>query len=155
MNNNLWIATVIHLATPPIDAIVNPNLGSNNDSERLIASPWDWWRDQMPITNRWSYLDHAAVGPLSGPAAAAIRDFAEQAEKLGDTVWPQWNTNLDRLRKNIAELLGASHREICLVPNTTTGINLVAEGYPWKPGDNVVIPEGEFPSNLFPWLQRS
>ena len=41
-----------------------------------------------------------------------------------------------------------------MVPNTTTGINLVAEGWPWKPGDNVVSPEGEFPSNLFPWQNQ-
>lgn len=27
----------------------------------------------------------------------------------------------------------------------------MAEGWDWKPGDSVVIPEGEFPSNRFPW----
>ncbi len=42
--------------------------------------------------------------------------------------------------------------EIALVPNTTTGICLVAEGYPWKDGDNVVLPANEFPTNLYPWL---
>ena len=36
-----------------------------------------------------------------------------------------------------------SRRLRAMVPNTTTGINLVAEGWPWNPGDNVVLPEGE------------
>jgi selenocysteine lyase/cysteine desulfurase len=108
----------------------------------------------MPIVANWSYLDHAAVGPLSGPAAAAIRGFSDQASLHGDTVWPQWVACAERLRGDVAAMIGAQTDEICLVPNTTTGINLVAEGWPWQEGDNVVIPEGEFPSNLFPWLNQ-
>jgi selenocysteine lyase/cysteine desulfurase len=38
------------------------------------------------------------------------------------------------------------------VPNTTTGISLVAEGYPWQPGDNIVTLANEFPSNQYPWM---
>ncbi|MEL6105288.1 MAG: aminotransferase class V-fold PLP-dependent enzyme [Planctomycetota bacterium] len=105
----------------------------------------------MPITQNWAYLDHAAVGPLSQPAADALRGFADQAALQGDTVWPQWSARLDAVRSGFAELLGADDDEIALIPNTSTGINLVAEGFPWKPGDSVVIPEGEFPSNFFPW----
>ncbi len=30
-------------------------------------------------------------------------------------------------------------------------ISLVAEGLDWQPGDNVVVPSNEFPSNLLPW----
>jgi selenocysteine lyase/cysteine desulfurase len=48
--------------------------------------------------------------------------------------------------------LGADPTEIALIRNTTEGIGLVAEGFPWRPGDNVVVPVDEFPSNLFPWL---
>ena len=27
-----------------------------------------------------------------------------------------------------------------------------AEGFPWKEGDNAVLPDNEFPSNQYPWL---
>ncbi|MCS7158892.1 MAG: aminotransferase class V-fold PLP-dependent enzyme, partial [Gemmatales bacterium] len=27
----------------------------------------------------------------------------------------------------------------------------VAEGFPWQPGDNVVVPADEYPSNVYPW----
>ena len=101
-----------------------------------------------------AYFDHAAVSPISQPAADAIAQFASEASLQGDTVWPQWVARMEGLRGNIAELIGADKDEICMVPNTTTGINLVAEGWPWKRGDSVVIPEGEFPSNLFPWLNQ-
>ncbi|HBV62137.1 MAG TPA: cysteine desulfurase, partial [Rhodopirellula sp.] len=105
----------------------------------------------MSIAPEWAYFDHAAVGPLSKPAAEAITLFAAQAAEQGDTVWPEWAAKVEHLRKQFAELLNCDDHEICLIPNTTTGINLVAEGWPWKKGDSVVLPEGEFPSNLFPW----
>ncbi|WP_145169625.1 aminotransferase class V-fold PLP-dependent enzyme [Rubripirellula lacrimiformis] len=108
----------------------------------------------MPITGKWAYFDHAAVAPLSQPAADAISQWSNQAAHQGDTVWPQWASNLSGLRESSAELMGCDTREICLIPNTTTGINLVAEGWPWQPGDNVIIPDGEFPSNLFPWMNQ-
>ena len=108
----------------------------------------------MPIARRFAYFDHAAVGPLSGPAADAVAKFADDASTLGDTVWPTWNANHGRIRRLAAELIEADESEIAIVPNTTTGINWVAEGYPWQPGDNVVLPEGEFPSNLFPWMNQ-
>lgn len=121
----------------------------------LKDSPWVWWRDQMPIAPQWAYFDHAAVGPLSGPAASAIRQFTDQASTLGDTVWPQWAAKIEHLRRSVATLLACDAGQICTVPNTTTGINLVAEGWLWVPGDNVILPEGEFPSNLFPWQNQA
>ncbi len=108
----------------------------------------------MPIAPDWAYFDHAAVAPLSGPAAQAICEFADQASRLGDTVWPQWAARVEHVRRVVAELLVCKASEVCLVPNTTTGINVVAEGWPWQPGDNVILPEGEFPSNLFPWQNQ-
>ncbi len=119
-----------------------------------LDRPWDWWRAQMPISDQFAYFDHAAVGPLSQPAADWINKYAGQASQLGDTVWPTWNQNLKTLRQSAAEITGGDEKEFCIIPNTTTGINLVAEGWPWVAGDSVVIPDGEFPSNLFPWLNQ-
>ena len=55
-------------------------------------------------------------------------------------------------RDAAARLIGADRDEIALVPNTTAGISLVAEGLDWRPGDNVVTLADEFPSNVYPWL---
>jgi len=117
-------------------------------------SPWQWWREQMPICGNWAYFDHAAVAPLSGPAAEASRQFIDQAVSAGDTLWPEWAAKIEHLRRSTAELLDADPAEICMIPNTSTGISLVAEGWPWQHGENVIVPEGEFPSNLFPWLNQ-
>lgn len=124
------------------------------DLQTLRKSPWQWWRSQMPVTEKWAYFDHAAVAPLSQPAAQAIAGFTQQATESGDTVWPEWAARCEHLRGLASEILHCQADEICLVPNTTTGINLVAEGFPWQPGDSVIVPDGEFPSNLFPWQNQ-
>ena len=36
--------------------------------------------------------------------------------------------------------------------NTTEGIDFVAEGFPWRDGDNLVTLADEFPSNQYPWM---
>lgn len=109
-------------------------------------------RAQMPITRRYAYFDHAAVAPLPQPTADAINRWLSQATELGDTVWPEWAKQVEGTRGAAARLINANAAEIALVPNTTSGINLVAQGYPWQAGDNVVTLANEFPSNQYPWL---
>lgn len=127
---------------------------SHEPSAKIAAEPWQWWRSQMPVTQNWAYLDHAAVAPLTAGGARAMVDFAAEASQQGDTVWPQWAAEVDGLRGDFADLLNCDTTEIALIPNTSFGINVVAEGLPWQPGDNIVIPGGEFPSNVFPWQNQ-
>lgn len=114
------------------------------------------FRGEMPVAREYAYFDHAAVSPLPAGAADRLRQFADQASQSGDKHWPEWSKIIARLRTAAAAILGASEGEVALIPNTTIGINLVAEGFPWKIGDNLVVPDNEFPSNLLPWknLQR-
>ena len=117
--------------------------------------PDPWWetlRREMPVAKNWAYFDHAAVAPLPETTRKAIVRWAEEAATCGDTVWPQWRGQIERLRAGLAKLIGAAEDEIALVRNTTEGIGLVAEGFSWQPGDNVVTLDDEFPSNQFPWM---
>lgn len=124
-------------------------------SEKLespVQVNWDEFRRQMPITDRWAYLDHAAVSPLPQPTREAIVAWATDAAVNGDTSWPAWAAKAEELRGLFGGLLGADEEEIALIRNTTEGINFVAEGFPWQSGDNVVTLADEFPSNQYPWM---
>ena len=103
----------------------------------------------MPVCEKWAYFDHAAVGPLPGPTAQVIRTWCQQAAEEGDTVWPSWHGGLNECRHTAARIMNAGADEVALVTSTTHGIGLVAEGFPWQPGDNVVTLANEFPSNLY------
>ena len=122
------------------------------DATRAPSDRWSALRAQMPVAAKWAYFDHAAVAPLPSPSQQAVAEWAQQAALEGDTCWPEWNRRVENARTLAARLLGAESDEVALVHSTTEGIGLVAEGYPWRTGDNVVTLENEFPSNLYPWM---
>ncbi len=105
----------------------------------------------MQVVSNYAYFDHAAVSPLPTPARDAIAKWLQQAHELGDANWMQWHQAAEQTRAASAKLLNAQPSEIALIPSTTYGINLIAHGLDWQPGDSMVLPDNEFPSNSIPW----
>jgi len=128
-------------------------MGGISDGSAKQSSDWDEFRRQMPVAKKWAYLDHAAVAPLPSPARAALAGWADEAAENGDISCPIWSRQVEELRALSARMIGAEPAEIALVRNTTEGINLVAQGFPWRAGDNCVTLADEFPSNQYPWMQ--
>jgi selenocysteine lyase/cysteine desulfurase len=114
------------------------------------------WEDirarEFPVARRWAYLDHAAVAPLPRRSGDVLRAWTESQEQDGVIPWPDWEQKLEGIRDRAAALLGADRDEIAFVSSTTQGIGLVAEGFPWREGDSVVVPAEEYPSNIYPWM---
>lgn len=114
---------------------------------------WSQVRSLFPVTQRWAFFDHAAVAPLSKPAQEALIEYACDLAEHGDVHYRRWTERVEQVRVLAARLLNAgSPQQIAFVKNTSEGIGLVAEGIRWKAGDNVVIPQEEYPANVYPWL---
>jgi selenocysteine lyase/cysteine desulfurase len=114
---------------------------------------WDALRRaEFPVAENWAYFDHAAVAPLPRRSGDAMRAWVAEQEAHGVVHWPRWEMRLERIRRDLAHLIGADHEEVAFVNSTTQGIGLVAEGFPWREGDNVVTAEEEYPSNVYPWM---
>ena len=112
--------------------------------------------EQFPILQRGLYLNHAAVGPWPRCTAEAVQSFADENMRQGSADYRDWIAREKTLRQRLAELTGAaSTDDIALLKNTTECICTVAFGLDWKPGDNIVLPCGEFPSNRLPWLAQT
>ena len=122
-----------------------------SENEQDSVNSWESFREAMPVSQNLAYFDHAAVGPLSGPAAQTMAQWAQEATEYGDVHWPKWAKRLSEVRSQVAKGLNASNDEIAFVANTSDGISLVAQGIQWQAGDNIVLPGGEFPSNYYPW----
>jgi selenocysteine lyase/cysteine desulfurase len=119
-------------------------------SEPVEKSDWDVFREEMPVARQWAYFDHAAVAPLSGPAQRAIAHWNEDAAANGDAHYQGWMRQLNDARQRAAQLIHAQPEEIALVPNTTAGIGLVAEGYPGKRGITPSCPTTSSPRTSTP-----
>src|SRR5437016_4783 len=125
-----------------MDETERTNMTENTLARRdraRTAVNWAAFRRHMPVVRHWAYFDHAAVAPLSGPAAEALAAWSRDVAENGDVHWPIWAGRLEQVRRQAAQLLGAEIDETALIRNTTEGINLVADGYPWQSGDNVVL----------------
>ena len=112
-------------------------------------------RTLFPTLAARAYLSHAAISPVSEPVRRSVQallgDYA--AEGLG--AFSRWNTQRDRLRVDLAALLGARPEDLALVANTTTAVLDVAQCFPWRPGDKILCFEGEFPTNVTPWQRAA
>jgi cysteine desulfurase / selenocysteine lyase len=111
------------------------------------------YRDQFPVSRELIYLNHAAVAPLSRPAATAMKDLTDDVCSHGLLHYDKWMDAYAGLRRAAAKLINASPGEIAILKNTSEGISTVAEGLEWKPGDKVIVFEEEFPANYYPWVR--
>jgi cysteine desulfurase / selenocysteine lyase len=109
-------------------------------------------RRHFPITGHRTFLAHAAVSPLPACATEALAWFAHQAsedQQEGHAVFSRVNGT----RVIAAKLLGCQPSEIALLGPTAMGLNLVADGLDWQPGDEVVYYRDDYPANVYPWTK--
>jgi selenocysteine lyase/cysteine desulfurase len=110
-------------------------------------------RSHFPIAQHWAYLDHAAIAGLPDVSAAAFEEYATSISEDGVAAISRWVERNKEVRKLAAAFINAPNVEdVCFITSTTFGIGLVAEGFPWRAGDNVIVPAEEFPSNIYPWM---
>ena len=112
-------------------------------------------RTLFPGLDRITYLDVAGRAPLCTPVRAAIERFLDAAETGGDKV--AMFRSLEAVRSSYARLVNAEPDEIAITKNISEGLNIVANGLAWQPGDNVVLCEAlEHANNIYVWrnLQR-
>ena len=113
---------------------------------------WNALRAQFPVTRKWAFLDHAAVAPLSAPAQEAMAAWAADLTENGHVNESAWNERVEEVRRLAGRMLNADPLDIAFIKNTSEGIGIVAEGFPWKPGDNIVTAAEEYPANVYPWM---
>src|SRR5580704_13522754 len=113
---------------------------------------WIEFRNAFPVTRHWAYFDHAAVAPLSGPAQQALAEWAADLAENGVVHEPEWLRRVETVRQSFGRLINADPLDIAFVKNTSEGVGIVAEGLPWRAGDNVVTAAEEYPANIYPWM---
>ena len=112
-------------------------------------------REEFPWADRGEsiYFNHAGTGPLPARTVATLDEWSRLRTiptRISQDL--QFGT-LARGRELIASLIGADHSEIAMATNTSFGVNLAAFSLPLERGDVVLSPNGEFPANVYPWMQ--
>jgi len=112
---------------------------------------WNQARALFSLPRERSYLDTATQAPGARAVVAAMGDFlARWAEGSGD--WRAWEAAGEAARCDFARLLATEPACVALVPSVSYAAAVAAASLEVGPGANVVVGDGEFRSNFFPWL---
>jgi len=111
------------------------------------------YRREFPFTQKVNFLNHASFGPIPLRALKKTMEYydALTLKKVVDMDKLTFEM-MDQIRVYLAKMVNAKPKEIGLVPNTSYGLNIVANGLDFKYGDKVLLPDVEFPANVYPWL---
>src|SRR5215470_7908263 len=109
-------------------------------------------RALFPVTQRYVYLNHSAVCPLSIPVRNAMAGLVDDLTENGAVHYEDWIATTEIVRADAARLVNARTHEIAFMRNTSSAISTIANGIDWTEGDNVVTCNMEFPANIYPWM---
>jgi cysteine desulfurase/selenocysteine lyase len=106
-------------------------------------------RKLFPVVADRIYLQHAGLSLASTRMRDAVARVGDDMSSSvgGRTYGAEW----EKLRSDLATLVGATADEITLTRGTGHAISIASRGIDWQPGDNVVSIRMEFPTNVFPW----
>ncbi len=105
---------------------------------------------EFPVAGEQVYLAHAGICPLPRCVGEAMSRYlrssqSEDQETAAGSV-------VGSARERVASFLSVASSEIALVGPTSDALSVVAAGFPFVEGDNVIIYQDDYPSNVYPWL---
>ena len=108
-------------------------------------------RDDFPIASAQTYLNSAAIHPMSVPASRALADHVQfRLKGAGEGRMDFGEEQQKDLKRRFAQLIGAKPDEIAFVQNTSDGENIVVMGMDLpRRGGNVVLDELHFETSLY------
>jgi len=98
------------------------------------------------------WLNCAHQGPLPRVAVRAAEEAIGWKVAPFHLTTPRFAEIPRRLREALGELIGAPADDVILANGASYGLHLLANGIPWRAGDEVLLMKGDFPSDILPWL---
>ena len=110
-------------------------------------------RTMLPDLDGYAYFQTSGFSPKLTPIIDEVVHWLK-FQSRGPAL-PFVSSSIEELKREIrgkvAATINATPEEIVMTENTTIGINIVANGIDWRPGDNVLLTEHEHPGNRLTW----
>jgi cysteine desulfurase/selenocysteine lyase len=112
---------------------------------------WKAYYREFESSEQTVWLNHAGISRTSRPVALAMSEYAAEMGDVGALRIDKRFQDAMVMKSLAAQMLGCEGDNLSITPGTAYGINMVAEGYPWQAGDEVVLCTVEYPANVYPW----
>jgi selenocysteine lyase/cysteine desulfurase len=100
-------------------------------------------------------LAHAAIAPVCLPVLEAVKHTLEYSARWGQGAFEYAAELRQHLREKLGKLLGVQPNSLALTSGTSRGLTDLALSIPWRPGQTILLFDGEFPANVTPWQQAA
>lgn len=108
---------------------------------------WDAWRSQFPGLQERTYLNTVSLGQLSKRSRSAVNRFLDLWTEFGASAWYiYWLEEVDRLRGEFAQVIGASPEEVAIMPNISSALAAVSSSLNYEERQQVVSCDLDFPT---------
>ena len=110
-------------------------------------------RELFEIPEDVVYLNCAYMSPQ----LRAVRAVGEEAVARKSRPWEisprDFFENSETARRLFAQLVGGDAEGVAIIPSVSYGMAVATANVPLKAGQNVVVLEEQFPSNVYPWRE--
>lgn len=114
---------------------------------------WQKIHDAFPVNQHLVWLNNCGVAPPGRQVVEKMSRFLESYAQRGVCA-PEASPGKirSRIKEILSGLLGCDPSELALIHNTAEGMNAVSRGLSLRSGDEILLLEHEYPSNVYPWL---
>ena len=112
-------------------------------------------RQSFPVLRNTIWMHTSSCGPMLNSVRDEIVHYYTLTAEVGDNVPPNSEERMASyrdLRPALAAFIGATPEEIAYNYGIASGISTIACGLDWKEGDEVIITDKEYPTNVLPWI---
>jgi isopenicillin-N epimerase len=116
---------------------------------------WESIAAEWTIRPGTTYLNHGSFGIPPRAVREARRQWLDVADSQPmDMFVRKFACEIVQVRQRLAKLVGTNAGNLVLVENATFGMNVVAESWPLKPGDQIVLNAHEYGAVRRIWERR-
>lgn len=113
---------------------------------------WDAVSKSFPVNQNYIWLNNCGITPAGEHVVSDVtvymNDFAQNGYLTRVAGYKEVRVQIKSLLKT---MLNCHSDELALIHNTAEGMNYISHGLDLQPGDQVLLLENEYPSNVYPW----
>jgi len=102
-----------------------------------------------------AYLNNAYMSPLMHDVVAAMETGISRKIQPWSYTSEEFFTYPEEARNLASQIFGGPADNIAIVPSASYGLQTAANILPLSQGQNVLVLEDQFPSNIYPWQDRA
>jgi len=107
------------------------------------------------IPDTHAYLNTAYMSPLMHSVSEAMVEGTLLKRHPWSYRSVDFFTYAEKVRGLAAQIYGTNPDEIAIVPSASYGLQVAANALPLKAGQNIIVMQDQFPSNIYTWRDKA